>query len=84
VERIEEGRVPKQALWYRPNGRRDPGRPCTRWNSQKPEQANGLSLELEKRNSIHPSIKFTTRKEIKINYLDQTITNRKNKLNFGN
>jgi hypothetical protein len=28
VERMEEGRVPKQALLYRPKGRRDPGRPC--------------------------------------------------------
>jgi hypothetical protein len=33
VERMEEGRVPKQALWYRPKGRRDPGRPRRRWNS---------------------------------------------------
>jgi hypothetical protein len=28
VERVEEGRMRKQALWYRPKGRRDPGRPC--------------------------------------------------------
>jgi hypothetical protein len=33
VERMEEGRAPKQALWYRPKGRRDPGRPRSRWNS---------------------------------------------------
>jgi hypothetical protein len=33
VERMEEGRVPKQTLWYRPKGRRDPGRPRRRWNS---------------------------------------------------
>jgi hypothetical protein len=33
VEKMEEGRVPKQALWCRPKGRRDPGRPCRRWNS---------------------------------------------------
>jgi hypothetical protein len=32
VEGMEEGRVPKQALWHRPKGRRDPGRVCTRWN----------------------------------------------------
>jgi hypothetical protein len=49
VERMEGGRVPKQALWYRPRGRRDPGRPRRRWNSYKPEQANGLILELEKK-----------------------------------
>jgi hypothetical protein len=33
VERMEEGRVPKQALWYRPKGRRYPDRPRRRWNS---------------------------------------------------
>jgi hypothetical protein len=33
VERTEEGRVPKQALWYRPKGRREPDRPRRRWNS---------------------------------------------------
>jgi hypothetical protein len=33
LERMEEGRVPKLALWYRSKGRRDPGRPCRRWNS---------------------------------------------------
>jgi hypothetical protein len=33
VERMKEGRVPKQALWCRPKGRRDPGRPRRRWNS---------------------------------------------------
>jgi hypothetical protein len=33
VERMEEGRVLKQALWYRPKGRRDPGRPRKSWNS---------------------------------------------------
>jgi hypothetical protein len=33
VERMEEGRVLKQALWYRPKGRRDLGRPRRRWNS---------------------------------------------------
>jgi hypothetical protein len=33
VERMEEGRVPKQVLWYGPKGRRDPGRPCGGWNS---------------------------------------------------
>jgi predicted nucleic acid-binding Zn-ribbon protein len=33
VERMEEGRVPKQALWYRTKGRRDPDRPRRRWNS---------------------------------------------------
>jgi hypothetical protein len=32
VDRIE-GRVLKQALWYRPKERRDPGRPRRRWNS---------------------------------------------------
>jgi hypothetical protein len=48
VERLEEARVPKQALWYRLKGRKDPGRPRRRWNSQKPEQANGLILKLEK------------------------------------
>jgi hypothetical protein len=30
VEMMEEGRGLKQALWYRPKGRRDPGRPRTR------------------------------------------------------
>jgi hypothetical protein len=52
VERMDEGRVLKQALWYRPKGRRDLGRPHRRWNSQKPKQANGLLLELEKKNVI--------------------------------
>jgi hypothetical protein len=33
VERMEEGRGPKQALWYRPKGRRDPDRPRRRWIS---------------------------------------------------
>jgi hypothetical protein len=33
VERMKEGRVPKQALWYRPKGRRNPDRPPRRWNS---------------------------------------------------
>jgi hypothetical protein len=46
---MEEGRVP---LWYRPKGKRDPGRPRRRWNSQKPEQANGLILELKKKKKI--------------------------------
>jgi hypothetical protein len=49
VERMEEGRV---ALWYKSKGRRDPGRPRRRWNSQKPEQANGLILELERRRRL--------------------------------
>jgi hypothetical protein len=49
VEKKEEGRVPKRALWYRPKGRRDPGRPRRKWNPQKLEQANGLILELEKK-----------------------------------
>jgi hypothetical protein len=53
AERMEEGRVPKQALWYRPKGRRDPGRPCRRWNSQNPEQANGLILELENNKNFY-------------------------------
>jgi hypothetical protein len=43
VERTEEGLMPKQALWYRPKGRRDPGRPRRRWNSKKTEQANALN-----------------------------------------
>jgi hypothetical protein len=30
---MEEGRMPKQALWHRPKGRRDPGRPRRRWHS---------------------------------------------------
>jgi hypothetical protein len=46
---MEEGRVPKQDLWYRPKGRRDSGRPRRRWNSQKSEQANNLILELEEK-----------------------------------
>jgi hypothetical protein len=33
VKIMEEGKVPKQALWYRPEGRRDPGRPYRKWNS---------------------------------------------------
>jgi hypothetical protein len=33
VERMQEGRMPKQALWYTPKGRRDPGRTRRRWNS---------------------------------------------------
>jgi hypothetical protein len=33
VESMAEGRVPKQALWYGPKGRREPGRLCRRWNS---------------------------------------------------
>jgi hypothetical protein len=32
VERMEEGQVLKQGLWY-PKGRRDPGRPRRSWNS---------------------------------------------------
>jgi hypothetical protein len=37
AERMDEGRVPKQALWYRPKRRGDPGRPHRRWDSWKPE-----------------------------------------------
>jgi hypothetical protein len=33
VEMMEEGRVLKQALWYRPKGKRDPNRPRRSWNS---------------------------------------------------
>jgi hypothetical protein len=33
VERMEEERVPKQAVWYRPKGRRDPGGQRRGWNS---------------------------------------------------
>jgi hypothetical protein len=42
VKWVEEGRVPKQALWYRSKGRRNSGRPL-----QKAEQAIGLTPELE-------------------------------------
>jgi hypothetical protein len=44
VEKMREGRVPKQALWYRAEGRRES---CRRWNSEKPEQAIGLMPELK-------------------------------------
>jgi hypothetical protein len=43
---MEEGRVPKQRLWFKPKGRKNPGRSHRRWNSQKPEQAI-ISLILE-------------------------------------
>jgi hypothetical protein len=33
VEMMEEGRVLKQALWYRPKGRGEPGKPRRSWNS---------------------------------------------------
>jgi hypothetical protein len=46
---MEEGRVPKQALWFKPKGRRNLGRPHRKWNSQKSEQAISLILELERR-----------------------------------
>jgi hypothetical protein len=35
----------RSRLWYRPKGRRDPGRPCRMWNSQKLEQTTGPTLE---------------------------------------
>jgi hypothetical protein len=41
--------VPNQAFWYRPRGRRNPGRPYRRWNWQKPEQDIGLILESGKK-----------------------------------
>lgn len=43
VERLK-GQVPKQDLWYKPKGKRDPGRR----NSQKPEQVISLILEFDK------------------------------------
>jgi hypothetical protein len=43
----EEERMPNQDLCYRPKGRRDPHRQRRRWNSEKPEQATGLILELQ-------------------------------------
>jgi hypothetical protein len=48
--------VPKQASWYRPKGRRNPNRPCRRWNSQKPEQAIGKILESEKKLAFYFTI----------------------------
>jgi hypothetical protein len=33
VEMMEEGRMLKQALWYSPKGKREPGRPRRSWNS---------------------------------------------------
>jgi hypothetical protein len=46
VGRIGGGRVPKQPLWRRPKGRRDPARSRRRLTSDNPEQAIGLILEL--------------------------------------
>jgi len=34
VQRMETNRIPKQALQYRPNGRRYIGRPRKRWRDQ--------------------------------------------------
>jgi hypothetical protein len=39
LERMENGRFPRDALYYLPKGRRDPGRPRKRWsrNRQPPK-----------------------------------------------
>jgi hypothetical protein len=34
VERMDTGRIPKQALKYRPKGKRSIGRPRKRWKEQ--------------------------------------------------
>jgi hypothetical protein len=34
VQRMDRNRLPKQALQYRPKGRRDVGRPRKRWRDQ--------------------------------------------------
>ena len=34
VHRMDTNRLPKQALQYRPKGRRDTGRPSKRWRDQ--------------------------------------------------
>jgi hypothetical protein len=34
-------------------GRREPGRPCRRWNSQKLEQVISLILELEEKKKMN-------------------------------
>jgi hypothetical protein len=44
---MKKGGVSKKAVRYRPKGRIYPGRPGRRWKSQKPEQATGLTLEVE-------------------------------------
>jgi hypothetical protein len=47
LKKMEEGHVLRQDLWYRLRERRDPDRPCGRWNVKKPEQAIILIVELE-------------------------------------
>jgi hypothetical protein len=34
LERMEQNRIPKLLLNYKPRGRRDQGRPCGRWREQ--------------------------------------------------
>jgi hypothetical protein len=34
LERLEQNRIPKLLLNYKPRGRRDQGRPCRRWREQ--------------------------------------------------
>jgi hypothetical protein len=34
LERMEQNRIPKFLLNYKPRGRRDQGRPCRRWKEQ--------------------------------------------------
>jgi hypothetical protein len=34
LERMEQNRIPKLLLNYKPRGRRDQGRPCRRWREQ--------------------------------------------------
>jgi hypothetical protein len=34
VQRMDRNRIPKQALQYRPNGRRNIGRPRKRWRDE--------------------------------------------------
>jgi hypothetical protein len=49
LERLEDGRVLMQDVWYRLKGIRNPGRPCRRWKSYKLEQSIVPILELRKK-----------------------------------
>ena len=50
IERMEDMRLPKQVVRYRPQGRRDIGRP--RKASVKGEQMYSLYLDMEKEKKI--------------------------------
>jgi len=48
VQRMDRNRIPKQALQYRPKGRRNIGRPKKRWGDQRnfEEQGKGNTPKL--------------------------------------